>query len=606
MNKLTLILVLAALVVGAVGGYWFAVKQGAEFTDTPLAVANKERKPIFYRNPMNPAITSPVPAKDEMGMDYIPVYAEDNEAKKERQVLFYRNPMNPAITSPIPAKDEMGMDYIPVYADAGAGDKEPAGTVKIDPVVEQNIGVRTAPVRIQTISHTIRTVGRVAYDEERMARLHPKTEGWIAELFIDKTGEMVEPDTILLNFYSPQLVTSQQEYLLALNSLDALKNSPYRDIRKGAEDMVKTSRERLEFLDVPEHQIRELEESRDVKKNLHIHSPFRGVVLNIGAREGQYVTPQTELYMMADLARVWVFADIYEDELPWVQVGDHVMMELTGIPGKTFNGQLTYIYPYAESKTRTIKVRLEFDNPELQLKPDMYANVTIHARTQQDAVVIPSEAVVRSGIRDQVFVARGRGKFEPREVSLGLSSGGLVQVLGGVEPGEEVVTSSQFLIDSESKLNESTAKMLEAMQRGDGNMEGMDHSQMDHGDMEGMDHSNMNHGDMEGMDHGQMDHGDMEGMDHSNTDHGDMEGMDHGSMDHGQMDHGDMEGMDHSNMDHGDMGGMDHGSMAHGDMEEMDHGTMDHGDMQYDTQGYVAPDRFGRIMNAHTSTARNS
>jgi Cu(I)/Ag(I) efflux system membrane fusion protein len=171
----------------------------------------------------------------------------------------------------------------------------------------------------------------------------------------------------------------------------------------------------------------------------------------------------TELYMLADLSKVWVFADIYEDELPWVQVGDEVTMQLTGIPGRTFTGgRLTYIYPYAESKTRTIKVRLEFKNPDLLLKPDMYANVTIHAKSQQDAVVIPSEAVVRSGMREQIFVVRSPGKFEPREVKLGVSSGGLVQVLDGVAPGEKVVTSSQFLIDSESKLREATAKMLES------------------------------------------------------------------------------------------------------------------------------------------------
>jgi Cu(I)/Ag(I) efflux system membrane fusion protein len=464
MNKLIILMFFCvAIGLGGAAGYWYALNQGQLGFTNPMAKEKIERKPLFYRNPMNPAITSPVAAQDEMGMDYIPVYAEEEQEKKEPKVLFYRNPMNPAITSPVAAQDEMGMDYIPVYAEEESNSKDPAGTVRIDPVTEQNIGVRTALVEKQTLSHTIRTVGRVDYDEERMSRLHPKTEGWIEELFIDKTGEQVKKDTILLNIYSPQLVTSQQEYLLALKSLQVLKDSPYEDIRRGAEEMVQTSRERLELLDVPEHQIRELEKSRKIKKNLHIHSPFRGVVLKIGAREGQYVTPMTELYMLADLSKVWVFADIYEDELPWVQVGDEVTMQLTGIPGRTFTGgRLTYIYPYAESKTRTIKVRLEFKNPDLLLKPDMYANVTIHAKSQQDAVVIPSEAVVRSGMREQIFVVRSPGKFEPREVKLGVSSGGLVQVLDGVAPGEKVVTSSQFLIDSESKLREATAKMLES------------------------------------------------------------------------------------------------------------------------------------------------
>jgi Cu(I)/Ag(I) efflux system membrane fusion protein len=421
---------------------------------------------------MNPAITSPVAAQDEMGMDYIPVYAREQKPKKEPEVLFYRNPMNPAITSPTPAQDEMGMDYIPVYDD-GESD-ESAGTVRIDPVTVQNIGVRTALAERQTLSRHIRSVGRVAFDEERLSRLHPKTEGWIEELYVDKTGEQIDEDTILLNIYSPQLVSSQQEYLLALNNLDVLKESAYEEIRQGAKELVSSSRERLEMLDVPEHQIRELERSRKVKKYLHIHSPFDGVIINIGAREGQYVTPATELYKIADLSRVWVIADVYENEVSWIQAGDPVDMKLAAIPGRVFSGRVGYIYPYAEAKTRTIKVRLEFDNPDLLLKPDMFADVTIHAQRKVDAIVIPAEAVVRSGERDQVFVVREPGKFEPRDVTLGVSARGLVQVIEGVSAGETVVTSSQFLIDSESKLREATAKMLEIRsgKQGGGNDQG--------------------------------------------------------------------------------------------------------------------------------------
>ena len=473
MNKQGIIMFVIALGLGLAGGYWFATTQSGQEGMTPVQTEEQENRPLFYRNPMNPEITSPLPAKDEMGMDYIPVYAEEETpGNKERQVLFYRNPMNPEITSPLPAKDEMGMDYIPVYAEDDTGADEPAGTVKIDPVTAQNIGVRTAVAKKQALSRNIRTVGRVDYNEELITRLHPKTEGWIEKLFIDKTGEQVRKDTILLGIYSPQLVSSQQEYLLALKGLETLKDSAFEDIRRGAEEMVSTSRERLELLDVPEHQIKELEQELKIKKTLHIHSPFTGVVLKVGAREGQYVTPQTELYMLADLSKLWVIADIYEDELPWVRIGDGVEIQLAGIPGRTFTGRLTYIYPYADSKTRTVKVRLEFDNPDLLLKPDMFANVTIQTQSQEDAVVIPSEAVVRSGMREQVFVARGEGKFEPREVKLGVGSGGMVQILEGITAGEEVVTSSQFLIDSESKLREATAKMLEGAAAGqDGGME---------------------------------------------------------------------------------------------------------------------------------------
>ena len=272
----------------------------------------------------------------------------------------------------------------------------------------------------------------------------------------------MKKNTDLLSIYSPQLVASQQEYILALNNLKALENSPIEDIRLGAENLVKSSRERLKLLDVPRHQLRELERSHKIKKSLHIHSPAGGIIMKIGAREGQFVTPATEIYMIADLRKVWVYADIYEYELPWVKQGDPVEMQLAGIPGKTFKGHLAYIYPYAEAKTRTIKVRLVFDNLDLLLKPEMFAEVIIYTSKKVNAVVIPAEAVIRSGARNQVFVVRAPGKFEPRLVTLGLASNGKVAVMEGLKTGEEVVTSGQFLIDSESKLREATAKMLQA------------------------------------------------------------------------------------------------------------------------------------------------
>ena len=417
MNKPVLIIAPVMLIAGLVAGYWLAdLKQATVQTESRL----KEKKVLFYRNPMNPSITSPTPTKDAMGMDFIPVYAEDND-----------------------------------NTDA------PAGSVIIDSVTLQNIGVRTSIAIKATLSHTVRAVGRVAYDEERMVHLHPKIEGWVEKLNIDKTGQKVKKNTDLLSIYSPQLVASQQEYILALNNLKALENSPFKDIRQGAEELVKSSRERLKLLDVPAHQLRELQRSHKVKKSLHIHAPAEGIVMKIGAREGQFVTPATEIYMIADLSKIWVYANIYEYELPWVKQGDQVEMQLAGIPGKTFNGHLSYIYPYAEAKTRTIKVRLVFDNAELLLKPEMFAEVTIHAGKQVNAIVIPSEAVIRSGSRNQVFVVRAPGKFEPRLVTLGLATNGKVAVLNGVKAGEEVVISSQFLIDSESKLREATSKMLE-------------------------------------------------------------------------------------------------------------------------------------------------
>lgn len=448
MNKLTLLIATLMLAVGVGMGYWLSSNDGS----SPVVVEEKNQ-PLFYRNPMNPDITSPVPAQDSMGMDYVPIYA-DNESV------------------------------------------EVVGTVKIDPVVVQNMGVRTAMARYSAISRTIRAPGRVDYDEGNVVRLHPKVEGWIEEIFVDKTGQDIVEDDILLSIYSPKLVSTQQEYLLALNNLSALKKSPFTEIKKGAEDLVKSSRERLQLLDVPEHQIRELEKTRKIKKSLHIHSPAAGTAIRIGSRQGQYVTPATELYRVVDLSRVWVYANVYEYELPWVKVGDEVEMALASVPGKTFKGMLDYIYPYSESKTRTTKVRVVFDNTERLLRPNTFSDVIIRSDTQKKMVVIPAEAVVRTGGRTQVFVVRGQGKFEPRIVKLGIESGGQVAVLDGVNEGDEVVTSAQFLVDSESKLREATAKMMSKLKASGDSQDGMndpsnreegEHSTMKMSDM--MDHS---------------------------------------------------------------------------------------------------------------------
>jgi membrane fusion protein, copper/silver efflux system len=455
-NKIRFIIAaIVFLLLGSGGGYWLARYSGMGMAPE----VRSERKPLFYRNPMNPAVTSPVPAKDDMGMDYVPVYAD--EAKPERKALFYRNPMNPAITSPVPAKDDMGMDYVPVYADNNSSDS-PAGTVSIDPTTVQNIGVRTAKAENRTLFRHIRAVGRVDYDEERLTRLYPKIDGWIEKLYVNKTGDLVKKGANLLEIYSPQLVSSEEEYLLALRNKETLESSNFEDVRRGAVSLAAAARARLELFDVPEHQIRELEESRQIKKTLHITSPFAGIVSHIGVREGQFVTPQTELYRIADLSRVWVYVDVYEDDLAWVRAGDAAEMRLAALPTRVFQGKIATIYPYMEAKTRTAKLRLEFSNTDKSLKPDMYANVMLHASRQVNAVVIPSEAVVRSGARELAFVVQGPGKFTPREIRTGVTSNGATQVVTGLTAGEEVVTSAQFLIDSESKLREAVAKMMQA------------------------------------------------------------------------------------------------------------------------------------------------
>jgi len=424
MNKVSAPLaVVVALAVGLAGGY-LLFGNGRVQSVTPMAKEGGE-KPVKVRKP-----------------------------------LFYRNAMNPSVTSPVPSKDSMGMDYIPIYADDEADGDAPAGTVKIDAATVQNIGVRTARAKRGPLSRVVRAVGRVDFDETRLARLHPKIDGWIEKLWVDKTGAKVKHNAVLLSLYSPQLVSSQEEYLLALKNLKILENSPYEDIRTGAEGLVKSARLRLELLNIPEHQIKELEKTRKIKRNIHIHAPFHGVVIKIGIREGQYVTPKTELYQVADLSKVWVYAEVFEYELPWIKEGDAAQITVEGQPGRKFQGRIDYIYPYLDMKTRTAKVRLLFDNADGALLPQMFAEVILQSKRSEAAVLVPAEAVVRSGIRKQVFVVTSPGKFEPHEVEVGITSEGKTQILKGISAGDEVVTSAQFLIDSESSLREATARMI--------------------------------------------------------------------------------------------------------------------------------------------------
>lgn len=377
----------------------------------------------------------------------------------ERKPLYYRNPMNPDVTSKVPAKDNMGMDYVPVYADEAAGGGGVAGSVRVDPSTVQSFGVRTAEARLQAMTRDVFTVGRVDYDEKKLSRFHPKVEGWIERQPVDETGSVVARGTNLLELYSPVLVVSQEEYLLALRNRDALAASPYPEIARGAEQLAQSARQRLLLLDLPRSQVQRLEKTREVAHSVPIQSPFAGIVVKVGAREGEYVTPQTELYVLADLSTVWVYADVYEYEMPWVAEGDRAQLQLASLPEQTFEGRVDFIYPYLDKATRTQKVRLAFANPSRLLKPEMYGNVSIRTGRQLDAVVIPSEAVIRSGRREQVFVLRAPGEYEPRAVTLGVSADGMVQITAGIKAGEQVVVSGQFLIDSESKLREVSAKM---------------------------------------------------------------------------------------------------------------------------------------------------
>lgn len=407
-----------------------------------------------------------------LGRSHSGTTPQGSASTEARRILFYRSPMNPSVTSPVPAKDEMGMDYLPVYADGGA-DTVP-GTVSIDPTIVQNIGVRTASVEPRTLARTIRAVGRVDYDEQGLVRMHLRSEGWIEKLAVTETGQPVRRGQALLTLYSPQIVSTEQEYLLALRGVAALSPDAPPEIVEQARALRDSSAERLRLLGVPESELQRLQSGGEARREITLTAPASGIVQSIGVREGQFVSAQTEVYRIADLSSVWVLVDLYEDEVPWVHPGDQAEVSLHGRPGESLDARVEYVYPYLEGKTRTQKVRLRLRNPDLKLKPDMYANVTLRVGRQVEAVAVPESAIVRSGTRAQVFVVRAPGRFEPREVRLGVAADGYVQLLDGVAAGEDVVVSGQFLIDSESKLREAAAKLVPpAGEAGD-----MDHEAM--------------------------------------------------------------------------------------------------------------------------------
>ena len=391
---------------------------------------------------------------------------QTGKEKKKRKILYWRAPMDPTEIYDRPGKSKMGMDLIPVYedeAELGSG-----GVVKIDPEIVQQMGVRTTEVKKMDFHRVIRTVGYIDYNEEKLYTVSPKISGWIDKLYVDFTGQEVRTGQPLLEIYSPELVTTQEEYLLALKNKQALQNASFKSIQEGAESLLKASYQRLRYWDIPESEIRRLETTRQVRKTLQLQSPANGVVIHKNAVEGSFVKEGMPLYQIADLSTVWVYASIYDYELPWLDLGNEATMDLSYYPGKSFTGKIIYIYPYLDKKARVAKIRMEFSNPNLELKPGMYSNVIVKGRVIPDALVIPSEAVIRSGVRNIVFVARGKGKFEPRQVKLGEEGeNGLVRVISGLLPGEKVVTSAQFLLDSESRLQEAIQKLLqERMKKG--------------------------------------------------------------------------------------------------------------------------------------------
>jgi RND family efflux transporter MFP subunit len=376
----------------------------------------------------------------------------------EKKIKYWVAPMDPTYIRHEPGKSPMGMDLIPVYED----EVQSGSTISIDPVTAQNMGVRTAQVVKGDISRRIRTVGVIAYEESKQYSVNAKIAGWVEKLLVNQTGQVVKKGQPLLEIYSPELVTAQQELILAKQNLDALSASSFPEIAAGAQSLLEASRRRLTLWDISKDQIARIEKSGQVQKSLTLKAPYDGIVSQKMVNEGMYVKPGAALFEISDLSHVWVYADLYESELPFVKVGQPASVTLPYVGEKARSAKVAYLYPYVDAKTRTVKARLEFANADLSLRPDMYVNVEIQAERRSDVLSVPAEAVLNSGDKQTLFVALGAGKYAPRVVKTGVQSdNGMVEIIAGVNEGEKVVTSAQFMLDSESHLREAIAKMLE-------------------------------------------------------------------------------------------------------------------------------------------------
>jgi RND family efflux transporter MFP subunit len=384
-----------------------------------------------------------------------------HEDQEEEQL--YHCPMHPTYISEQRGECPIcGMSLVPFEQEEElieeTSEVEGYASIRVSPKRQQLIGVKTGVVELQSMEKVIRTVGLVDYDEKRIAHIHTKISGWIEDLYVDYTGKLVNRGEDLLTIYSPELVSTQEEYLLAQRSEEKLGSSQLKEVSRGANRLLDATRRRLLLWDITEDQIDELERTNEPKTKMTLHSPIDGFVLHKGAFEGKHVSPSDELYTIADLSVVWVIADIYEYELPFVHVGQEAKVSLSYLPGEEFIGTVDYIYPYMEEQTRTVKVRLIFNNPEWKLKPKMYANVELKVDLGE-RLAIPEDAILDTGTRQVVFIYRDDGTFEPREVRLGQQVEDHYVLLEGLNEGDRIMTSANFLIDSESKLKAATQAM---------------------------------------------------------------------------------------------------------------------------------------------------
>jgi len=410
----------------------------------------------YWTCTMHPSVRLTEPSKCPIcSMDTVPVWTKGNS--QTEQVTETKMQKNDEVKDSNDMASMQGHDNSTMEVSTKPGNGEEAKSVfSVSPQRQQLIGVKTEPVMVRTLDKEIRTVGMVTLDESKIYNVQTKYRGWIDRVFVDYQWQHVNIGQPLFSIYSPELVTAQEEYLLALKSKNILGDSQFADISRGANSLLEASRRRLELLDVSEGQIKELERTGKVKTNLTVYSPVKGHVAQKNAFENMHVEPNTLLYKIADHTTAWVQVSIYENEIPLVKLGEKAIMTLASFPGEIFKGEVTFIWPHIDPETRTVKARLEFPNPDIKLLPEMYADVTLDIPIGEK-LTIPDSAVLRTGKRDIVFVDKGNGNIEIRKVELGQKAGGYYEVLRGLKKGEQVVTRANFLIAAESKVQAAIA-----------------------------------------------------------------------------------------------------------------------------------------------------
>ena len=416
------------------------------------------KEKTLYTCGMHPQVIQEHPGNCPIcGMKLTPIkrpFAREQAASKsgERKIKYYKSTMMPGEVRPTPGKDSMGMDMVPVYQDEATAAE--SSQIEIDPVTIQDMGIRTDTVKGGPLRRIIRTVGVIDYNETTLADVTTKFKGWIEKLNVNTTGELVMKGDPLFEIYSPELYSAEVEYLLATD--------PATKTGSGGESLKASALTKLKFFDISEPQIAALEKTREARKTLPIVAPQDGFVINKNVVEGQMVDSGMAIYRLADLGLVWVQAQVYEQDLAYLKLGQEATVTLSYLPDREFRGRVTYIYPNVDEKTRTTKVRMEFHNPGYFLKPGMFATVQVASELEPSTLLVPNMAILRSGERNTVFVALAGGKFEPRTVTLGpQAENDHFQVLSGLKEGERIVTSGQFMLDSESQMREAVQKMLE-------------------------------------------------------------------------------------------------------------------------------------------------